>query len=198
MCVRPTRPGAAGWPVPAWLRTEHLHIRRRRTLNVWVLRERPNIQLRSSNRIFGEPSCLSGTLFLQSPEWKTKRCDAEKPKMENYGWKREQRKLLQPLVEGGGVLEAIWSWRNHRGEAEQVWLQTSPQLHPSSSLLSPSLSSSLCKPRPFPPGQRSVTLFSRAAAICCRRSVSCLFWAAGSSSRDWMIWGGEQDAFGSG
>lgn len=38
-------------------------------------------------------------------------------------------------------------------------------------------------------GQRSVTLFSRAAATCCRRSVSCLFWAAGSSSRDWMIWG---------
>lgn len=37
-------------------------------------------------------------------------------------------------------------------------------------------------------GQRSVTLFSRAAAICWRRRVSCLFWAAGSSSSDLMIW----------
>lgn len=36
-------------------------------------------------------------------------------------------------------------------------------------------------------GQRSVTLFSRAAAICWRRKASCIFWAAGSSSRALMI-----------
>lgn len=36
-------------------------------------------------------------------------------------------------------------------------------------------------------GQRSVTLFSSAAAICCRRKASCIFWAAGSSSRALMI-----------
>lgn len=35
--------------------------------------------------------------------------------------------------------------------------------------------------------QRSVTLFSRAAAICCKRKASCIFWAAGSSSRALMI-----------
>lgn len=36
-------------------------------------------------------------------------------------------------------------------------------------------------------GQRSVTLFSSAAAICWRRKASCIFWAAGSSSRALMI-----------
>lgn len=36
-------------------------------------------------------------------------------------------------------------------------------------------------------GQRSVTLFSSAAAICCRRKASCIFWAAGSSSKALMI-----------
>lgn len=34
-----------------------------------------------------------------------------------------------------------------------------------------------------------MTLFSSAAAICCRRKASCIFWAAGSSSRALMIWG---------
>lgn len=37
-------------------------------------------------------------------------------------------------------------------------------------------------------GQRSVTLFSSAAAICWRRKASCIFWAAGSSSRALMTW----------
>lgn len=35
--------------------------------------------------------------------------------------------------------------------------------------------------------QRSVTLFSSAAAICCKRKASCIFWAAGSSSKALMI-----------
>lgn len=39
-------------------------------------------------------------------------------------------------------------------------------------------------------GQRSVTLFSSAAAICCRRKANCIFWAAGSSSKALMIWVG--------
>lgn len=36
--------------------------------------------------------------------------------------------------------------------------------------------------------QRSVTLFSNAAAICCNRKASCIFCAAGSSSSAFMIW----------
>lgn len=35
--------------------------------------------------------------------------------------------------------------------------------------------------------QRSVTLFSSAAATCCRRKANCIFWAAGSSSKALMI-----------
>lgn len=127
----------------------------------------------------GPSAAPAGTPPLQSGEPKTKR-DAEKPEMETRRLKERKNKNSS----------GFWSRHSDHGGHLVLEPTKSPQAPSRPPTVLPAQSFALSKSLEAPPpspGQRSVTLFSRAAAICCRRSVSCLFWAAGSSSSDWMI-----------
>lgn len=107
-----------------------------------------------------------GTLFLQSRERKTKRCDAEKPNTET-ATVEEKKKQKQPSSfsllhsrDGGHLVRAVSARLQRTTEVnrnmssvhvlESKHLSRPPShFHPLSFLLSPFKCFSLCKPRPL-------------------------------------------------